>query len=305
MQLSIITTLYYSSPYITYFYERITKAVQPITESYEIIFVNDGSPDDSLEKAKKLHSQDPKVKIIDLSRNFGHHKAMMTGLAHTKGEYVFLIDSDLEEEPELIGLFWQELNKQPETDVIYGVQLKRKGKIFEKISGALFYKIFNLFSTIKIPENIFTARLMKKKYVESLVNFKEHELFIMGAWSATGFVQKPVYIQKHSHSPSTYSFSKKVGLLVNAITAFSSKPLVYVFYLGSTISIISFLAIIYIIYRKIIWGISVIGWASLIASIWMIGGLIMLSIGIVGIYMSKIFNEVKDRPYTIIKNIYE
>ena len=111
MKISIVTTMYHSSPYIKEFYERISNEVLKITEDYEIIFVNDGSPDDALDVAVSLNEKDKKVKVIDLSRNFGHHKAIMTGLSHTKGEYVFLIDCDLEEEPELLGLFWGKINK--------------------------------------------------------------------------------------------------------------------------------------------------------------------------------------------------
>ena len=107
MMLSIVTTLYKSSPYVSEFYERVSKQAQKITDNYEIIFVDDGSPDDSLQKCIALHKHDQKVTIIELSRNFGHHKAMMTGLSHAKGDFVFLIDSDLEEEPELLGSFWQ------------------------------------------------------------------------------------------------------------------------------------------------------------------------------------------------------
>ena len=143
MKLSIVTTLYKSSPYIDEFYARISKEAQKITDDYEIIFVDDGSPDDSLQKAVALYEKDSKVKVIELSRNFGHHKAIMTGLSHAKGEFVFLIDSDLEEEPELLGKFWEELHKEKELDVVFGVQESRKGGWFEKFTGGLFWKLIN------------------------------------------------------------------------------------------------------------------------------------------------------------------
>lgn len=133
MKLSIVTTLYKSSEYIDDFYQRISIEAYKITNDYEIIFVDDGSPDESLQKAIGLYQNDSKVKVIELSRNFGHHKAIMTGLSHAVGDYVFLIDSDLEEEPELLGRFWKELHKAEEIDVVYGVQETRKGGRFEKI----------------------------------------------------------------------------------------------------------------------------------------------------------------------------
>src|SRR6185369_8084865 len=126
MKLSIVTTLYYSEPFIKEFYNRITAEAKKITDSYEIIFVNDGSPDPSLAAAIELHKNDTHVKVFDLSRNFGHHKAIMTGLSHAKGDYVFLIDVDLEELPEWLGMFWKDMKNQTEFDVIYGVQDTRK-----------------------------------------------------------------------------------------------------------------------------------------------------------------------------------
>lgn len=156
IKLSIVTTLYHSSLYIYEFYKRITLAAEKITPSYEIIFVNDGSPDDSLAKAIKLLAQDKRIKIIDLSRNFGHYQAVMTGLELAQAENIFLIDSDLEESPEWLVDFWQEITAHPDLDAVYGVQKHRKGNWFEKISGKIFYYLFNKLSTVKIPINVLT-----------------------------------------------------------------------------------------------------------------------------------------------------
>jgi putative glycosyltransferase len=135
--------MYYSAPYLNEFYTRIRAAAEKITSDYEIIFVNDGSPDDSLKMAVSLYENDPKVRVIDLSRNFGHHKAAMTGLAHAKGDSVFLIDVDLEEEPELLNRFY-DIFKDSDADVVYGVQTKRMGGLWEKATGALYWWMFNL-----------------------------------------------------------------------------------------------------------------------------------------------------------------
>jgi putative glycosyltransferase len=150
MKLSIVSTLYQSSPYIDEFIRRVSVCAQQITEAYEIILVNDGSPDDSLHKALIAQRQDTHLKIVDLSRNFGHHEAGMAGLEQALGEFVFLIDSDLEENPELLLQFWSELTRKPEVDVIYGIQEQRKGGWFEQFSGYLFYIIFNKLSPIKM-----------------------------------------------------------------------------------------------------------------------------------------------------------
>jgi putative glycosyltransferase len=213
MELSIVTTLYKSSPYIDEFYARISKEAQKITDDYEIIFVDDGSPDDSLQKAVELYEKDSKVKVIELSRNFGHHKAIMTGLSHAKGEFVFLIDSDLEEEPELLGKFWEELLKEKELDVVFGVQESRKGGWFEKWSGGLFWKLINFMSPIKIPSNMITARLMTYQYNKSLIEYKESEIFIGGIWAHTGYRQQELKVKKGSQSETTYTIKRKLSLL--------------------------------------------------------------------------------------------
>ncbi len=305
MKLSIVTTLYKSSPYIDEFYARISKEAQNITDDYEIIFVDDGSPDDSLQKAVALYEKDSKVKVIELSRNFGHHKAIMTGLSHAKGEFVFLIDSDLEEEPELLGKFWEELHKEKELDVVYGVQESRKGGWFEKFTGGLFWKLINFMSPIKIPVNILTARLMTFKYVQSLIAYKESEIFLGGVLAHSGFKQRGLEVRKGSQSETTYTLKRKVSLLINAITSFSSKPLIYIFYIGLLITFFSMLFITKLIIDKLFFGLAFEGWTSLIVSVWFFGGLIILLLGIIGIYLSKIFIEVKQRPYTIVRKFYK
>ena len=305
MKLSIVTTLYKSSPYIDEFYSRISKEAQKITDDFEIIFVDDGSPDDSLQKAVALYEKDSKVKVIELSRNFGHHKAIMTGLSHAKGEFVFLIDSDLEEEPELLGKFWEELLKEKELDVVYGVQESRKGGWFEKWSGGLFWKLINFMSPIKIPSNMITARLMTYQYNKSLIEYKESEIFIGGIWAHTGYRQQELKVKKGSQSETTYTIKRKLSLFVNSITSFSSKPLIYIFYIGLITTFFSTIFILKLLIDKLFFGLAFEGWTSLIVSVWFFGGLIILLLGIIGIYLSKIFIEVKQRPYTIVRKLYK
>lgn len=304
MELSIVTTLYRTAPYLEEFYARACAAAATITKDFEIILVNDGSPDNSLEIALEIYRRDPRVKIVDLSRNFGHHKAIMTGLARARGDLVFLVDSDLEEEPELLTEFYEELRANG-ADVVFGVQRIRKGRLFERVSGALFFKIFNLFSTHDIPANHITARLMTKAYVEALVQHQEREFVLSGLWVLTGFKQVPIAVTKHHKARSSYDLPRKFSNLVNAITSFSSKPLVFIFYLGCVISLLAFIAAIDLLIRKIFFGIQLQGWASLIISIWFLGGLTIFCLGVIGIYLSKVFTEVKQRPYTIVKGVFE
>ena len=160
MKLSIVATLYQSASYIEEFHSRVSAAAKEYAgDDYEIVLVNDGSPDNSLDIAISLTEQDSHVVLVDLSRNFGHHKAMMTGLFQSKGDQVFLIDSDLEEDPECLLSFSEQLQKMA-CDVVYGVQEQRKGGWFERWSGRWFYRFFQALTGMALPENIVTARLM-------------------------------------------------------------------------------------------------------------------------------------------------
>ena len=186
IELSIVTTLYYSAPYLADFCRRIRSEAEKLTSHYEIILVNDGSPDNSLEVALTLQESDPRIRIIDLSRNFGQHKAVMTGFEHAHGRLVFLIDCDLEEEPELLGLFHKEMQTTG-ADVVYGVQSNRHGGLFKRLSGALFYKLFEMISSYPVPGNPLNARLMSCRYVQSLLEYRERETYMAGLWAMTGY----------------------------------------------------------------------------------------------------------------------
>jgi putative glycosyltransferase len=304
VDLSIVTTIYNSARYLEEFYNRVIIEADKVTSEYEIIFVNDGSPDNSLDIALSLYERDSRVRIINLSRNFGHHKAIMTGLSYARGELVFLIDCDLEEQPELLGQFYTE-RKGSGADVVYGVQARRKGSFFEQISGDLFYWLFNFLSSHPLPRNLLTVRLMSRRYIAALLEHKERETIIAGLWALTGFKQVSILVEKRDTSSTTYSLSKRVANFVNGITSFSNKPLVYIFYLGCAISFLSGIAALYLIVRRLFFGIMLSGWPSLIVSIWLLGGLVLFCLGVVGVYLSKIFLETKQRPSTIVQEIYD
>lgn len=304
MKISIVATLYQSAPYIIEFYQRASAAAKQLAgEDYEIILVNDGSPDNSLETAVQLTERDSHVAVVDLSRNFGHHKAMMTGLAHAKGDQIFLIDSDLEEDPNWLIDFAEQMAKD-ECDVVYGVQAQRKGGFVERWSGQWFYKIFKVFTGLALPENIVTARLMTRRYVDALLRHGEREVFIAGLWHITGFAQRPQVVTKHSSSETTYTFRRKMSLLINSVTSFSNAPLIGIFYIGTLISLIAAGSIGYLIIQWMFLAKPLGGWTSVMASIWLLGGMVISFIGVVGIYLSKIFSETKQRPYTIVRQIY-
>ena len=304
MKLSIVSTLYCSSPYVNEFHQRASAAARAaVGLDYEIVLVNDGSPDNSLDLAVRIAESDPHVVVVDLSRNFGHHKAMMTGLAHARGELVFLIDSDLEEEPEWLLPFHQQLRDE-DCDVVFGVQARRRGDGFERLFGKLYYWMFRLLTGIAQPDDIVTARLMSRRYADALVSHREREVNIGGLWVITGFSQSQRVVRKHTSSPTTYTLRKKISHIVNAVTSFSSFPLVVTFYSGLAISLLAAIYILYLVLRYYFISEPPQGYTSTIASIWLSAGLIIFFMGVQGIYISKIFSEVKQRPYTIVRQVY-
>jgi len=304
MKISVIATLYYSEPYLIEFYSRIKKALIQISNDNEIIFVNDGSPDGCVQKVLELQRQDSSIVLIELSRNFGHHQAIMTGLQHVSGDYIFLIDADLEEDPELLLTFFNKIQEDKTIDVVYGVQNKRKGNFTERITGSIFYKILNMLTKINYPANTLTARLMKKDYVTSVTKFEEKAIDIWAIFVLAGYNQKGVSVEKKNKGASTYSFSKRLAMGVESITSFSHRPLYFIFFIGFIWLVISTINVLIILSKKWIFGVPIEGWSSIMASVWLIGGITIFLIGLIGIYLSKMFLELKNRPLSIIKTIY-
>lgn len=303
MKISVVTTLYRSADTIEEFVRRASDAAASISPEYEIVIVDDGSPDNSLELALEMTSQDRHLKVVELSRNFGHHKALMTGLMQASGDYCFLIDSDLEEAPELLTEFWQTMDETG-SDVIYGYQTQRSGDLFRKLSGGLAYWIMDKLNSCKIPHNHVTVRLMRRPYVDALVQHRENQVVIGGLWVITGFRQAGVPVFKSVKGTTSYSFWRRWTAMFDTITSFSEVPLVAIFYVGVAISLLSSIVGLYVFSRWLFVGVGVAGWVSVMLSVWFLGGLAIFFIGIIGIYLSKVFMETKNRPYTIVREVH-
>lgn len=305
MKLSIVTTLYYSQPYLDEFYRRITASVKNITSDYELIYVNDGSPDQVINIALEQQKLDSKITLIDLSRNFGHHQAAMVGLNQATGDTIFLIDCDLEEAPELLETFWTKYSTNDKIDVLYGVQASRKGKWFERHSGALFYSLFNRLSTVKIPNNALTVRLMSKRYVTALLEYPETNLFLGGLMCHVGFEQQAITVKKLSKPTSSYTLTKLLNLFTNGIVSFSSKPLEFILYLGFLfIGVSAFTSLFLLSNMFFSFTESASDLQLILLSITFLSGIIISCTGLLGIYLAKVYDEVKQRPRTIIKKVY-
>lgn len=304
-ELSVVTTLYNSALFIEDFVERMVTAIRTNgISSYEIIIVNDGSPDHSVELIREQLEKYSNLVLIDLSRNFGHHKAFQAGMEYASGDMVFNIDSDLETDPAVLTDFIN-IYRAKDFDVVYGFQEKRKGGFFEKVSGHIFWLLIKKLSRIDIPQNITTERLMSRRYVDALLRLKESAPFIGGLMYWVGFDQKGIPVKRRIRKgKSNYSIRKKANLLLDAVTSLSAYPLRLVFKFGFWMCLTSFLILLAIVLRKILFPESILmGYTSLVSILLFTFGLLIMAVGIVGIYLERVFNESKNRPNYIIKEI--
>ena len=305
MKLSIVSTLYQSSEFVDELLNRTITAAQAVTDEFEVVLVDDGSPDDSLERALAHVARDHRIRVIELARNFGHHSAILTGLAAASGEFVFLIDSDLEEDPELVKVFFSTLQRE-KADVVFGVHAPRSGSRVHQWTHYLFWKFFNIVSDVKSPENICSVRLMSQQFVSVINSLPEKNIFLAGLLMWPGFRQVPVHVDRRiRRKRSTYSPWKRFSLAVRAFVAFSAQPLVAVFFVGCLIASISFAVMMYFAVLRILYPDEVLsGFTALIVSVWFLGGLTIASVGVVGLYVAHVYTEVKSRPRAIIKTVH-
>jgi len=303
VELSVIVPIYNEQSIIKELYDRLVNTVRKITDNYELIFVNDGSKDDSLLELMKLTQIDKHVFFINFSRNFGHQIAVTAGLDSCSGNAVVIIDGDLQDPPELIFDLY---NKYKEGyDVVYAKRLEREGEsLFKRITAKIFYRILRKITSIDIPLDTGDFRLIDKKIVDYLKLMPEQNKFLRGQIAWLGFNQTFVLFNrdKRKYGKTGYSLSKMLHFAMDGITSFSDKPLLFVTKLGFFISGVTFLVILYAIYSHYILDRTITGWTSLIISSMFIGGVQLISIGIIGEYISRINKNVLKRPLYIVRN---
>lgn len=299
--ISLIIPAYNESGNIRVVVQKISEQLGKIGP-YEIIFVDDGSTDSTLEEIKELAKDYTYVKYISFSRNFGHQRALKAGLDHAEGDCVISMDADLQHPPELIT---ELIEKWKEGyDVVYTIRkdIQDTG-FFKKMTSKFFYKIINKISDVDIPLGAADFRLMDKRVVNELKKFKENWLFIRGIVSWLGFNQIGVeYIVQNRHSGSSkYSLGKMVSFAVQGITSFSIIPLRLAILIGLFISVCAFLYTGYVVFAKFYFKEAILGWASILISVLFLGGIQLISLGLIGEYLGKMFIETKNRPNYIIK----
>ncbi len=301
-EISVIIPVYNEQEILDELYKRLTKAVSGITSDYELIFVNDGSRDLSLSKLMELADHDEKVYYINFSRNFGHQLAVTAGLDHCHGKAVVIIDADLQDPPELIPEMYAKHREGYE--VVYARRTKRKGEgWFKKASARMFYRILRGMTSIDIPLDTGDFRLIDRRIVEQLKQMPEQNKFLRGQIAWMGFRQTFVEFEREArkYGKTGYSLGKMLRFALDGITGFSDKPLRFVTNVGLLVSSIAFIIIIYAVISHFFLHQTITGWTSLIISSMFIGGIQLVSIGIIGEYISRINTNVRNRPLYIIE----
>ena len=302
IELSIVVPVYNEELIIEELQRRMVAAAEAITTNYEIIFVNDGSKDGSLLKLKAACDLNPRLHYISFSRNFGHQIAISAGMDYSRGEAIVTIDGDLQDPPELIPEMYGEYQKGYK--VIYAKRSKRKGESFFKlITAKMFYRLMARLVSFEIPLDVGDFRMISRDVLVYLKKMKEYDKYIRGQIAWLGFRSTYVMFERdeRKYGKTNYPFRKMLRLAFNGITAFSDSPLKIATGLGFTVCAFSFLVILYAIYVYIFAHERVLpGWASTIVSITFIGGVQLLCLGMIGEYISRIINNVRDRPLYVI-----
>jgi putative glycosyltransferase len=305
MSLSIVSTLYKSEPYLDEFVSRCVAAAEALGEPFKLILIDDGSPDNSLSIAKERALRDERIAVIELSRNFGHHRALLAGLEYAAGDRVFLIDSDLEEPPEVLGEFARVM-AETGADVVFGVHDQTAGSLARTVTSAMFWRVFRQLSGTSAPLDICIVRLMSQRYVAALLSLPETNIFLGGLFHWVGYKQIGIPVARTlRRRVSTYSFFDRTRMAVSSIVSFSTAPLRAMFYFGALVAGVSFLIALFFLVNQLLSPSAVpMGYTSLIISIWFLSGLIIACLGVVGIYVAYIYREVKGRPRVVVRDVH-
>jgi glycosyltransferase involved in cell wall biosynthesis len=303
--LSMVVPVYNEAANLEAFFARLIPVLERLGVLYEVVAVNDGSSDDSLGRLLKIREQLPVLKIVNLSRNFGKDIALSAGIDHASGDAVIPIDADLQDPPELIGEMvakWHE-----GFDVVYGQRISRESDTFGKqITARMFYRTMERMTDVAIPRDAGDFRLLDRRVVEVLKRLPERSRFMKGLFAWVGFRQAALpYDRQTRHAGATnWSYWRLWNFAIDGVTSFSSSPLKVWSYVGLGISALSFLYAIFLATLVLIHGIDVPGYASLMVVVLFLGGIQLITLGIIGEYIGRIYNEVKGRPLYLVSELY-
>jgi dolichol-phosphate mannosyltransferase len=300
--LSVIIPIYNEADNIRALYDRLHKVAGELGLSHELIFINDGSRDRSLELIRDLSAGDPAVKYIDFSRNFGHQIAVTAGIDHCSGQAVAIIDADLQDPPELIGAMYKKL--QEGFQVVYARRRSRQGEgLFKKWTARYFYRLLAKITSVEIPVDTGDFRVMDRCIVDVLKKMPEQEKFLRGQIAWAGYKQTFIEYDRDGRQAGKtgYTIRKMLRFALDGITSFSTAPLKFATALGFLVSLAAFVASLYVLYVRFITLNAVPGWASLMLVVLFLGGVQLICLGIIGEYISRLSANVRRRPLYVVR----
>jgi len=301
IELSLVTTVFNEEETVLELHTRLTRVLEELGRPYEIIIVEGGSRDRTYERCLEVAAADPHVKLIHLSRNFGHHTSMTAGLDHARGEVIVMMDGDLQHRAEDIPRFLQKL-EEGDYDVVIGIRSTKGIPPFKRFTSKIFNNLMRrmLREPVQIDSNIY--RIMRRKVVRSFLRCRERSRFVTGLLGWVGFKRGELEIEldpRHAGT-SKYSLSRMLRLATDSITGFSYFPLELASYTGFTLAVLSIVYGLYLVARKTLLNTAVEGWTSLACAIFFVGGVQMMMMGVFGSYLGRVYTEVQDRPLYII-----
>ena len=301
-KISIVIPVYGCSESLSALYDRLKKTLLSITNNYEIIMINDASPDNPWDNIVNLSKKDNRVKGINFSKNFGQHYAITAGLNSATGDWIVVMDCDLQDKPEEIIKLYRKA--QEGYDIVFGQRKMRQDSFLKRAGSKMFYALLSYLTRTYQDPSVANFGIYRKKTIDAVLSMNDKLKYfpVMIRW--VGFKSCSIEIEHaaRDRGESSYSLSALLSLSIDIMLSFSDKPLKLAVKLGFIISTISFIFSLIILFKALVLGYIVPGWASTMMSIWFLGGLIIMVLGIVGIYIGKTFNQTKDRPVYIIKD---
>lgn len=307
MKLSLVVPCYNEQDNVELFYEETVKAFKNFTYDYEFVFVNDGSRDKTLERLKKLYNEktESNITVVSFSRNFGKESAIYAGLKNSTGDYISLIDADLQQRPEVVLEMMDILENETEYDCVAAYQAKRKeGSVMTGFKSG-FYKLINRLSEVELHADASDFRTFSRGVADAILEMSEYHRFSKGIFSWIGFNTKyiPYEVQERNAGETKWSFSKLVKYAFSGISAFSTKPLKLATYVGLIASFAAIVYLVVVIIQRLFFNVAVSGYATIVALILLLGGIQLFCIGIIGSYLAKTYIQSKQRPIYIAKEI--
>jgi dolichol-phosphate mannosyltransferase len=302
-ELSVVIPVFNEEENVPVLYSRLVTVLERFQISFEIIFVDDGSSDGSLAAIQQFSTADPRIQIVELARNFGHQIAITAGLDHAQGEAVIVMDGDLQDPPEVLPQFiakWREGH-----DVVYAIREQRKEGWLQRTSYAVFYRLLRHVSSIDIPLDAGDFCVMDRRVVDLLKSMPERNRFIRGirSWVGLRQVGVPFERQKRHAGSSKYTIQRLMLLALDGLISFSYVPLRIITLLGLSVSLLSLIMAVFFFTKKLLYGLNPPGYASIIVSIFFLAGIQLITLGIIGEYVGRIFEEAKRRPLYVLRRV--